>query len=155
MEEHGDRLELPLPQNTIYEYIPVAIHERLAFVAGQIPKTADGKLLVEGICGDDVTLDQAEKACRLSVDQALAWLDREAGGIANIARILRMDVFIASTREFESLSAIADAGSRRLIAAIGEAGGRHPRSVIGVMRLPRNAPVLVELTVALRRAPDK
>jgi hypothetical protein len=49
------------------------------------------------------------------------------------------------------MSEIIDAASDLFIAAFGEAG-RHPRSVLGVVELPRFSPVMIDLTVALRPA---
>ena len=47
-----------------------------------------------------------------------------------------------------SLSELADTGSGLLVEVFGEPG-RHPRSVIGVVELPRNAPVLIDMDVLL------
>lgn len=145
-------IELPAPYATDFAYIPLSIHERTAFLAGQIPKTDSGAITVAGRVGGEVSLEQAQEAARVSVQQGLAWLDAGAGGLDNVARVLRMDFFVAVEDGFEEMSRIADAASGLLHTAFGEEG-RHPRSVIGVRRLPRNSPVLVELTVALHAEP--
>ena len=141
-------LELPQAHPTKYDYIPLSIHERTAFLAGQIPKTGAGAILHSGRVGREVTLEQARDAARLCVLQGLAWLESLAGGLDNVAKVLRIDVFVAADENFLDISDVADAASGVLAIAFDRAG-RHPRSVLGVSRLPRNAPVLVELTVAL------
>jgi len=145
-------VELPAPETTVYDYIPLSIHNRVAYLAGQIPKRPDG-LVAVGLAGGEVPLDLAKTAAKVCVEQALAWLHAKAGGLDNVERVLRMDCYVAAADGFEQISDIADAASGLLIALYGEAG-RHPRSVIGVKRLPRNCPVLLELTFALKRDPE-
>lgn len=142
---------LPEPYGTAFQYSPVSQQGRIVFLAGQIPKTGNNELLHVGKCGKEVTLEQARACAALSAEQGLAWINRECGGLANVERILRMDVFIATHPDFDGLSAIADAATERMTEYLGGAAARCPRSVIGVLCLPRNAPVLVELTVSLRR----
>jgi enamine deaminase RidA (YjgF/YER057c/UK114 family) len=145
-------IDLPAPETTVYDYIPLSIHNRVAYLAGQIPKRPDG-LVAVGRAGDEVSLELAQEAARVCVEQALSWIHAKAGGIDNVERVLRMDCYVAAAEGFEQISNIADAASGLLIALYGEAG-RHPRSVIGVSRLPRQSPVLLELTFALKREPE-
>ncbi|MEM9684191.1 MAG: RidA family protein [Pseudomonadota bacterium] len=144
---------LPSAEATVYDYVIVKVHDRIAYLAGQIPKR-DGGLTAVGRAGAEVSLDDAKAAARVCVEQALAWIDSEAGGIENVAEILRMDCYVAAAEDFTQISDIADAASGLLIAVYGESG-RHPRSVIGVSQLPRRVPVLLELTMALRNAPSR
>lgn len=144
--------ELPAPERTIYQYVPVSVHERVAFLAGQVPKTPDG-LAFEGVVGVEVSLDEAKVAAQICVLQALAWVDASGGGVDNVKRVLRMTCYIAAAPDMEDLSAVADAASALLGDLYGDPG-RHPRSVIGVSSLPRRAPVLIELTLALHRNVD-
>lgn len=143
---------LPEPEPTVYGYVPLTIHGSIAYLAGQICKVPGG-LLVTGRVGADVSPQAAGQAARASVLQALAWLDRRAGGIDNVERVLRLDCYVAVDDVFDCISDVADSASELLVATFGPAGG-HPRSVIGVARLPRNAPVLLEMTVALLTTPD-
>lgn len=142
---------LPTPETTVYDYVIVKVHDRIAYLAGQIPKR-DGGLTAVGRAGAEVSLDEAKAAARVCVEQALAWVDKQAGGIENVAEILRMDCYVAAAEGFTRISDIADAASGLLVAVYGESG-RHPRSVIGVSQLPRRVPVLLELTMALHKSP--
>lgn len=142
------RATLPKPETTVYGYIPVRVFAQTAYVAGQIPKVPGG-LFAVGRVGAAIDLETARAAAVVAADQALAWLDAEAGGLENVACILRADCFVAAADDFAAISEVADAASGRLIEVFGE-DGRHPRSVIGVARLPREAPVLLEVTAGLR-----
>jgi len=144
-------IELPAPETTVYDYIPLSVHNRVAYLAGQIPKRPDG-LIAVGRAGGEVSLERAQEAARVCVEQALSWVHAMAGGVDNVARVLRMDCYVAAAEGFDNISDIADAASGLLIALYGDAG-RHPRSVIGVSRLPRQSPVLLELTFALKQDP--
>ncbi|MCP5082696.1 MAG: RidA family protein [Alphaproteobacteria bacterium] len=154
MAEHSRPMatDLPAPEPTIYNYDPVTVHGRIAYLAGQIPKQ-NGTLAFSGLVGGDVTLGDAKSAARICAEQALAWVNRSAGGLANVERVLRMDCFVAHADGFTQISDIADAASDHLVEYLGDAG-RHSRSVIGVKSLPRDAPVLIEVTMALRRDVD-
>jgi enamine deaminase RidA (YjgF/YER057c/UK114 family) len=140
---------LPDPEPTVFAYDPITVHGRMAYLAGQIPKR-DGKLAYCGLVGENVSLDDAKHAARICMEQALAWLNRSAGGLENIERMLRLEFFVAHEDGFTGISEIADAASNYLIEALGDIG-RHSRSVIGVRSLPRNAPILIEMTAALQQ----
>ncbi len=133
---------------TVFDYIPAARHGRILCLAGQIPKTGPQAILHTGRVGEAVDLEQARQSATVAAEQALAWLGREAGGLSRVERILRVTVYVAVADDFEAISQVADAASGTFSRALGEEG-RHPRSVIGVARLPRNAPVLLEVTAVL------
>jgi enamine deaminase RidA (YjgF/YER057c/UK114 family) len=133
-------LALPEPTPTHYAYLPALRHGNTVHVAGQIPKLAADRLLIQG-------------AVRLCVLHALSWVAHSAQGeLDAVARILRVNYFFqVGERKSTRLSAIADTGSE-LLAAVFGARGQHPRSVIGVRELPRDAPVLIDMDVALHAA---
>ena len=106
-----------------------------------------------GLVGDGVSLADAKQAARICAEQALAWLNRSAGGLDNVERVLRLNCYVAHADGFERISDIADAASGLLMETFGEAG-RHSRSVIGMRSLPRNSPVLIDVTIALRQPVD-
>ena len=136
----NEAFELPAPIGTNYEYILASRHDRLVMVAGQIAKTGDNTLHATGRCGEDVDLETACKNAEIAAEHCEP--------DERIERILRMTAHIAVGNQPFDISTVADAASRLFISALGEAG-RHPRSVIGVSRLPRNAPVLLEVTAVL------
>ncbi|MCE8006121.1 RidA family protein [Aestuariivita sp.] len=139
---------LPTPEGTRYPYDLVTIEGGTAYLAGQIPKQ-NGRLAYVGKVGSDVGVEQAAVAARICAQQALAWLNRSAGGLENLNRLLRLTCYVAHDDTFSDISSVADGASQYLIATLGDAG-RHTRAVIGVKSLPRNAPVLIEVTASLR-----
>jgi len=60
-------IELPAAATPAFQYVPVTIHERLAFVSGQLPRR--GESFVTGKVGSEVDLEQAREAARLCILQ--------------------------------------------------------------------------------------
>jgi enamine deaminase RidA (YjgF/YER057c/UK114 family) len=148
----ADRLKelgivLPIAAVPAFQYVPVTIHERLAFVSGQLPR--DGESIVVGKVGAEVDLERGRAASRLCILQACACLTQALGSLDRIDRILKITGFVASAPGFNQQPKVIDAASELLFDIFGEAG-RHARSAIGVAELPRNAAVEIELIVALR-----
>ena len=145
LRDLGYRLpELEMPG---FNYVPCSVHNGVAYLAGQVPKV-DGEVQPAGKIGAEVGFEEAQEAARRCVLNGLAWLHHELGGLDRVARVLRIDTFLAVAPGFDRMSEVIDAASDLLLGVFGE-NGRHPRSVIGVSELPRNAPVLIELTVAV------
>jgi enamine deaminase RidA (YjgF/YER057c/UK114 family) len=139
---------LPEPIGTAYQYCPVIRHGDVLYIAGQIAKIDDRRLHAVGRCGEEVDLETASRSAEIAAAQALAWAATKLETGEVLERILRVDVYLAVSTCFEGMSDVADAAARVFIDALGE-GGRHARSVIGVVRLPRNATVLLEVTAVV------
>lgn len=137
----------PLPQG---RYLPAVVHAGIAYSAGMTPRT-DGELVRRGTVGADVTPEQARELAGLAAANALSAVAAAAGGIDNVARCLRLTVYVAAAPGFTAHSAVADGASDALRERLGERAGAV-RSAIGVAGLPSGAPVEVELTAALVQA---
>jgi enamine deaminase RidA (YjgF/YER057c/UK114 family) len=143
-----DFTPLPKPSAAGGSYLPVVIHQGLAFVSGQLPRL-DGVVQYCGKVGHSVSLEQAQKAARLCASQCLAALDQELGGLSRVIRILRVTGYVASAPGFDQQPAVMDAASEYFCEVLGTRG-QHARSAIGVAELPRGACVEVEITVAVK-----
>lgn len=140
---------IPAPIGTEYDYIMATRNGRFVFLAGQIAKTgSDQTVHATGRCGTEVDVQTAKDCAEIAAGQVLAWLNEQLEAHEKIDQILRMTVYVAVGDGSVDISDIAETASGTLIEALGERG-RHPRSVIGVARLPRNAPVLLEVTASV------
>ena len=148
-------LRLPQPTPTLYAYAPLSMHDGVAYLAGQIPKVAADRIRAAGRVGAEVSVEAAQQDAALCIRHALAWLKAELGGLDRVARPLRLTVFVAAAPDCDRISDVADGASDLLLTLFGKQAGRHPRSVIGVTQLPRNAPVMVEATFALADPPGR
>ena len=140
-------IDLPVAAMPAFQYVPVTIHDRIAFVSGQLPRR--GETFITGKAGGEVDLEQARVAARLCILQGLACLNQALGSLDRVERILKITGFVASAPGFNQQPKVIDAASELLVEIFGE-GGRHARSAVGVAELPRNVAVEIEMIVGLR-----
>lgn len=136
-------IALPVPMPPVATYVPVCIAGNLATVSGQLP-AIDGKIAVTGKLGLNVSLDEGQYAARLCLINVMAQLDAALpGGLAGIARIVRLGGFIAAAADFTQHAVVMNGASDLAVAVFGDIG-RHARSTIGAASLPLDAAVEVE-----------
>ncbi len=141
-------LELPEPPRPVGAYIPAVRTGKLVFTAGQLP-VRDGELVAAGKVPADVSVEQAADAARQAVLNALAAVETAADSADDIARVVRMNVFVNSSAGFTEQAGVANAASGLLRDIFGDAG-THSRCAIGAAELPLNAAVEIDLVVELR-----
>jgi enamine deaminase RidA (YjgF/YER057c/UK114 family) len=142
-------LTLPEPVQTVYNYQPLVIYEGVAYVAAQIPKTGLSEVTCTGQVGAEVTETEADDAARLCALHGLSWVRHELGGLSKVRQVLRLVGYVAVAPGFLNISNVVEPASKVLIDIFGDSG-RHARSVVGVERLPRNSPVLIEMTLGVK-----
>lgn len=106
----------------------------------------DGKLALEGKLGRDLTVDQGAEAARIALLNALAVVRHEIGTLDRVKQVVRLVGYVASAEGFVQQPAVMNGASDLLVAVFGEKGC-HARVALGVMELPLNAPVELELIV--------
>ena len=145
-------LSLPPVPAPLAGYVPAVRVGDLVFTAGQLP-LVDGRLVTSGLVGHPPTAavdaPAATAAARVAALNALAAAASVAGGLDEIAAVVKLTVFVASTQGFTGHPAVADGASQLVAEVFGDAG-RHARSAVGVASLPRDAPVEVELIATVR-----
>jgi enamine deaminase RidA (YjgF/YER057c/UK114 family) len=141
-------LELPEAAKPSFLYVPVIVHGHIAYVSGQLPKVGDD-VRVTGKVGAEVSIEEAKEAARICVLQSLAVLREALGSLDRVERILKVNGYVASAPGFNQQPAVLDAASELLVRVFGQAG-QHARAAVGVAELPRNSPVEIEFTVAVR-----
>ena len=103
--------------------------------------------MVSGRVGEDVPLERAQLAAKISAMRALALLRQALGSLDRVERILRITVFVQCAQTFTQQSEVADGASEILFRVLGDAGV-HSRTSVGVCQLPKNAPVEIDLIAA-------
>lgn len=138
-------LDITLPQAAapVANYVAAVRTGNTLTISGQLP-LVDGKLLITGRLGEDVSLHAGTACARASfinvLAQASAALD---GDLTRIRRVVRLGGFIAATSDFTEHAVVMNGASDLAVEVFGEAG-KHARSTIGVSSLPLGAPVEVE-----------
>jgi enamine deaminase RidA (YjgF/YER057c/UK114 family) len=147
--EQLERLGLALPPvpAPVAAYVPAVRVADLVFTSGQVP-FVDGRLRATGLVGAEVDPEEAYACARVAVLNALAAVAEVTGGIDQVARIVKMVVFVAGAPGFTGHPQVAN-GASDVLGQIFGGAGEHARSAVGVASLPLNAPVEVELVVAV------
>ncbi|MGQ0632373.1 MAG: RidA family protein [Sporichthyaceae bacterium] len=136
-------LHLPEVSAPLAAYVPAVRTGNLVYVAGQLP-FADGKLVLSGKVGIDVSVEQAHGlAQRAALNAIAAASSILPNGIEDIVRIVRVTGFVACPPEFINQPAVINGASELLKHVFGDAGV-HARIAIGVAVLPLDAPVEIE-----------
>lgn len=155
MSKPSERLKelgitLPPAPKPVAAYVPSVRFGNLLLLSGQIPMK-DGKVQITGQAGFERKLEEAQEAARLCTLNALAVAADAAGGIDNLARVLKVVVYVASHEGFTDQHLTANAASTLLVDIFGDAG-RHARAAVGVAELPLNSTVEVDVTFELKGA---
>jgi enamine deaminase RidA (YjgF/YER057c/UK114 family) len=146
LEEMG--LDLPAPLSPPGNFELVTIHGGLAYIAGHGP--FDGStLLMAGLIGDDLTLEQGHQAARLTALSILASLKRELGDLDRVTRWIRAVGYVHCAAGFGQNAAVTNGFSDLIVDLWGDAG-RHARSSPGQGPSPLNVPVIIDAIAAVR-----
>jgi enamine deaminase RidA (YjgF/YER057c/UK114 family) len=141
-------LTLPTAAAPVAAYVPAVKTGNLVFTAGQLP-VVDGKLLLTGKVGSDVTPEDAKKMAEICALNALAAISLVAD-IDQIEKIVRVGGFVNGVPGFVAIPAVVNGASELLIKLFGDVNGKHARTAVGVAELPLNAPVEIEMVVQLK-----
>ena len=141
-------LTLPTAAAPVAAYVPAVKTGNLVFTAGQLP-VVDGKLVLTGKVGSDVTPEDAKKMAEICALNALAAISLVAD-IDQIEKIVRVGGFVNGVPGFVAIPAVINGASELLIKLLGDVNGKHARTAVGVAELPLNAPVEIEMVVQLK-----
>lgn len=129
-------------------YVPLLRNGRDIYISGQIPRV-DNTVVVTGRAGADVPLEQAQRAAKVCAMRTLALLQRALGSLDQVAAILRITVYVQCSDGFTQHSEVADGASDILYQVLGPAGA-HTRTSVGVLQLPKNATVELDMIASAR-----
>jgi len=140
-------LTLPVLISVAGLYSPAIRTGNLVFTSGQLP-LCDGKLVEPGGKGrvNEDNIENAVSASRIALLNALAAIKSVTATLDSIEKIVKLTLYVASENHFSSQHLIANGASSLLHEIFGE-NGAHARSAVGVVELPLNASVELELIV--------
>ena len=96
----------------------------------------------------EISIEDAKEAARLCALNALAAVKEEAGSLENVRRVVKVTGYVASSAGFNDQPGVMNGASDLIGKLFGEQG-HHARTAVGVVELPLDAPIEVELIVEL------
>ena len=140
-------LTLPHPMAPPGNFELVTVHGGIAYVAGHAP--IDGStVLVHGRVGEDLTVDEAYHAARLTGLSIIASLQQTLGDLDRVSKWLRAVGYVHASPGFHDNAKVVNGFSDLIVEIWGEAG-RHARSAPGQGPAPLNVPIIVDAFVAV------
>ena len=140
-------IELPEVAPPVANYVRAVTTGNLVFLAGHIPRTADGEV-VTGKLGRDLDWEQGYEAAKLSAIAMLASLQAEIGDLDRVRRIVRVTGMVNSDPAFVDQSKVINGCSDFLVEVFGERA-RHARAAVGMASLPLGAAVEIDMIVEI------
>jgi enamine deaminase RidA (YjgF/YER057c/UK114 family) len=140
-------LSLPPLPKPIGTYVPAVLEGNLLFLSGQGPREADGSFH-SGKVGADVSVERAREHARLVGLNLLAAMHAELGDLGRVRRVVKLLGMVNATPEFGEQPAVINGCSDLFLEVFGDAG-RHARSAVGFVSLPRGITVEIEAVVAV------
>ena len=134
---------LPTPPSPVANYVGFVRTGALLFVSGQICFGADGKLAAKGKLGDNVSIEDGQKAARACAVNLLAQVKAALGDLDKVVRVVRLGGFINSAPSFVDGPKVMNGASDLMVDVFGDKG-RHARTTVGVAALPLDAAVEIE-----------
>lgn len=135
------RQEAPPPQG---DYLPATRHDSLIFTAGMTPRKL-GKLIFDAPVHSGVDVECYREAVSLAAENALNAALTQIQPGERISGVLSLTVYIAADQGFRDHSLVADLASSFLRSKLGAVAAIGSRAAVGVLNLPSNAPVEVQL----------
>jgi enamine deaminase RidA (YjgF/YER057c/UK114 family) len=145
LERRG--LSLPEPLKPPGNFELVKVHGGLAYVAGHGPFSGS-TVLVQGVIGRDLTLEEGYEAARLTGLSILASLKHVLGDLDRVSEWLRAVGYVHCVPGFGQNAGVVNGFSDLIVALWGDAG-RHARSAPGQGPSPLNVPIIVDAIVAV------
>jgi len=143
LKEKG--IVLTPPSSPVANYVNAVRVGNLLYLAGKGPQKADNTYIT-GKVGKDLTIEQGYEAARLTAIAHLAVLKNELGSLNKVKRIVKVLGMVNCTEDFKDQPKVINGYSDMMVEIFGEKG-KHARSAVGMVALPFNMAVEVEVIV--------
>ena len=136
---------LPKPSAPLYSYVSFTRTGNLIYLSGQGPKKADGSFIT-GKLGKDLSIEEGTEAAKLTGINLIATLQSAIGDLSKVKRIVKVFGMVNCAENFYDQPKVINGFSDLMVAVFGEKG-KHARSAVGMIALPMNIAVEVEMIV--------
>lgn len=152
LEELGLVLPEPLqtPPGLVLPFSWVRVRGDRAYASGHGAQNPDGSLAeLFGKVGEDVSVEQAYEAARLTALGMLGNLKRELGDLDRVTAWLRVFGMVNSAPGFRQQPNVINGFSELILEVFGPEVGDHARSAVGMEELPLGLCVEIEAEVEI------
>jgi len=137
------KIELPNAPDPVGAYVAFKKINNLLFISGQLPISKDGKM-IKGKIGNDLTLEDGQRASKLCVINILAQVKKALNGDLNkVKSCVKITGFVNSTDNFIEQPKVIN-GASDLIASVFGDLGMHTRAAVSTNSLPLGVAVEVD-----------
>lgn len=137
-------LTLPTAAPPVANYVRAVRTGNLVFLAGHGECSAEGRLT--GKVGSERTIEEGYASARRVGLCLLASLKQEIGSLDRVRRIVKVLGMVQSAPDFTDQPRVINGFSDLMVDLFGERG-RHARSAVGMVALPANISVEIEMVV--------
>ncbi|XVJ67271.1 MAG: RidA family protein [Lacibacter sp.] len=138
-------LVLPPVSKPIANYVKYVRTGNLIFLAGHGPTKADGSN-VTGKVGKDLTIEQGYEAAKITALSLIATLKDAVGDLSKVKRIVKVNGYVNCLPDFTEQPKVINGCSDLLVLVFGDKG-KHARAAMGMVALPSNIAVEIEMVV--------
>ncbi len=136
-------IELPKAPDPVGAYVAFKKIGNLLFISGQLPISSDGKI-IKGKIGDELSLEDGQKASRLCVINILAQTKKAMDGdLGKIKNCIKITGYVNSTNTFYDQPKVINPASEILSSLFGDRG-KHTRAAVSANSLPLGAAVEID-----------
>ena len=136
-------IKLPKAPDPVGAYVAFKKISNLLYISGQLPIGADGQI-IKGKIGNELTLEDGQKASKLCVINILAQANKAMDGyLSKIKNCIKITGFVNSTDNFTDQPKVINPASETLSFIFGEKG-KHTRAAISTNSLPLGAAVEID-----------
>ena len=142
------KIELPPLSAPVGNYVAGVQAGKLLFMSGCGPRRADCRL-VTGKLGADLSTEQGYDAARLVGLNMLANIRSVVGTLDRVERVVKVLGMVNSAPHFDHMPRVINGFSDLFVEIFGEERGRGARSAVGMVALPGQIAVEVEMVLEL------
>ena len=132
------------PSQPVGNYVNSVRTGNLIYMAGLGPIGPNGYVI--GKLGQDLSIEEGYDAARYTAISQLTALKAEIGDLNKVKRIVKVFGMVNSIPTFTQQPAVINGFSDLMVAVFGDRG-RHARAAVGMVALPMNICVEVEMIV--------
>ncbi len=139
-------LTLPTVPTPLAAYVNCVRTGNLLFLSGGLPIDGDTKVI--GKVPTDVSIDEAKEGARMIMLNRLAVIQDAIGSLDKVKQIVTLTGFVNSEPDFFGHPQVVNGASELLVEIFGEKG-KHSRTALGVVSLPLNVAVEINMIVEI------